>query len=56
MPHVTFIHGISNKPPAEELLKIWRDALEVDQLGNNDGVSLGAIGVTSSMVYWADVL
>lgn len=56
MPHVTFIHGISNKPPAEELLKIWHTALEADQLGNNDGIDLSTMGISSSMVYWADVL
>ena len=27
MPHVTLIHGISNKPPAEDLLRIWRETL-----------------------------
>src|SRR5262249_9846279 len=51
MAHVTFIHGISNKPPAENLLRIWLRALSRDV-----GVDLGADGVSSSMVYWADVL
>jgi hypothetical protein len=50
MPHVTFIHGISNKPPAEELSRIWRGVL-ADQ-----GLDLDAKGVSSSMVYWADLL
>src|SRR5918992_685163 len=27
MAHVTFIHGISNKPPADDLLRIWRETL-----------------------------
>jgi hypothetical protein len=27
MAHVTFIHGIANKPAEPELLRIWRDAL-----------------------------
>jgi hypothetical protein len=27
MPHVTLIHGISNNPPAEDLLRIWRETL-----------------------------
>lgn len=27
MPHVTFIHGIANKPPHENLLRIWENAL-----------------------------
>lgn len=30
---------------------MWRDAL-----GQDDGVDLGAEGITSSMDYWADVL
>lgn len=51
MPHITFIHGIANKPAADKLLTIWRDALAAD-----DGIDLGANGITSSMVYWADVL
>ncbi len=51
MPHVTFIHGIANKPPADELLEIWRRALKDD-----GGINLSAKGITSSMVYWADVL
>jgi pimeloyl-ACP methyl ester carboxylesterase len=51
MPHVTFIHGIANKPPADELLGIWRRALARD-----DGINLATRGITSSMVYWADVL
>lgn len=51
MPHVTFIHGISNKPPQDRLLDLW-----VRSLSTSDGVDLGAEGVTSSMVYWADVM
>ncbi len=50
MPHVTFVHGISNKPPADELSRIWRRALAEHEL------DLDAHGVTSSMVYWADLL
>lgn len=56
MPHVTFIHGIANKPPEDKLKKLWLDALANDYLGNGDAIDLGAYGVTSSMVYWADVL
>jgi hypothetical protein len=50
--HVTFIHGLSNKPEADALLNIWRRAL----VGGGDGIDLGAEGVTSSLVYWADIL
>lgn len=52
MPHITFIHGIANKPPENDLLRIWRDALATA----DDPLPLGDLGVTSSMVYWADLL
>ena len=52
MPHVTFIHGISNKPPAPDLLRIWRQTLA----GAAAPLPLGDLGVTSSLVYWADLL
>ena len=51
MPHVTFIHGISNKPSKPELQDIW-----VRSLASNEGLDLDAEGVTYSMVYWADVM
>jgi hypothetical protein len=51
MAHITFIHGIANKPEPEVLHRMWRQALAVA-----DGVDLSTEGVTSSMVYWADVL
>lgn len=51
MPHVTFVHGISNLPVVDTAIGAWRRALAKD-----DGVDLGAEGVTSSMVYWADVM
>ncbi|MEP6761099.1 MAG: hypothetical protein ABJA93_07005 [Sporichthyaceae bacterium] len=51
MGHVTFVHGIGNKPPADALLEQWRVALLDD-----DGVDLDALGATSTMVYWADLL
>ena len=51
MPHVTFIHGIANKPAPDVLLRLWRQSLSRD-----DGLDLGAEGITSSMVYWADVM
>jgi len=52
MAHVTFIHGIANKPPAEDLLRIWNRALA----DAAEPVALGDAGVTTSMVYWADLL
>ena len=51
MAHVTFIHGIGNKPPEEQLLRQWRTALLDD-----DGLDLDDLGISSSMVYWADLL
>ena len=56
MPHITFIHGIANKPDEKKLKKIWLDALANDPLNNDDAIDLGAMGITSSMIYWADVL
>jgi hypothetical protein len=52
MPHVTFVHGIANKPPAQDLLRIWRGALA----DAAEPLPLGDLGVTSSLVYWADLL
>jgi hypothetical protein len=52
MPHVTFIHGMCNKPPADDLLRLWKRALA----DGPDLLSLGDLGVTSSLVYWADLL
>ena len=52
MPHITFIHGISNKPPARDLLRLWRAAVG----DGTDGLSLGDLGITSDVVYWADLL
>jgi len=51
MPHVTFIHGIGNKPEENQLLGVWDRSL-----ADNLGLDLGAGGITSTMVYWADVL
>jgi len=50
MPHITFIHGIANKPPAEALLDSWRAVF------SDGGLDLAASAVTTSMVYWADVV
>lgn len=51
MAHVTFIHGIANKPPADALHELW-----LGSLAQNGGLDLRGRGVTSAMVYWADVL
>jgi hypothetical protein len=53
MPHVTFVHGLANKPPHDALLKTWLAALK-GRFGG--GLDLAQAGVTSEMVYWADVL
>ena len=50
MPHVTFIHGIANKPPKDKLLENWEAHLA------QGGLDLPTEGVTTSMVYWADVM
>jgi hypothetical protein len=46
MPHITFIHGIANKPARDKLHDIWKHSLE-----RNNGINLGAEGITSSIVY-----
>lgn len=56
MPHVTFIHGIANKPAPDKLRNLWLRSLKEDILGNDDGINLGNSGYSSSMIYWADVL
>jgi len=50
MPHITFIHGIANKPSKDDLLNSWEHYLA------SGGFDLGAKGVSTSMVYWADVM
>ena len=52
MAHVTFIHGIANKPPPADLLRIWRETLA----NAADPLPLGDLGVTSELVYWADLM
>ncbi len=52
MAHITFIHGISNKPEKEALLAVWQSALRQSALP----LDLAASDVSSEMVYWADVL
>jgi len=54
--HITFIHGIANKPTAENLLIEWKNALASDYKGNGDDIDLDTLGITTSMIYWADVL
>ena len=45
MAHITFIHGIANKPAPDPLLKLWRRGL-----AQGRGLDLGTEGITSSMV------
>jgi len=52
MPHITFIHGIANKPPANDLLAIWQRTLAQA----SEPLPLGDLGVTASIVYWADFM
>lgn len=62
MAHITFIHGISNKPAPTRLLEIWKNALKRDDprpevfQSPNSGVDLNTYNISSEMVYWADVL
>jgi hypothetical protein len=50
MAHVTFIHGIGNKPTSEDLLQSWQRTLAAHDL------NLSVMGISSSMAYWADFL
>lgn len=52
--HVTFIHGLANKPAKKELERIWLSALATPVDGD-PGFDLGAVGVSASFVYWADL-
>jgi len=52
MAHITFIHGIGNKPAADDLLRLWNRLLA----SGDGGIDLGAEGITAEMVYWADVM
>ncbi|HSF86606.1 MAG TPA: hypothetical protein VLG28_13245 [Acidimicrobiia bacterium] len=50
--HVTFIHGIANQPTPDRMITSWKRALA----DGGDGLDLDLYGVTTSMVYWADVM
>ena len=50
--HVTFIHGIGNQPRPDRMLTSWKRALA----DGGAGVDLDVYGITSSVVYWADVM
>jgi hypothetical protein len=50
MAHIIFVHGLSNKPPPLDLHRLWKRALAKDE-----GIDLVAMGIESSMMYWADV-
>lgn len=52
--HVTFVHGLANKPPKDDLRRIWLDAL-AEPFKGGAGFDLEAEGVTVSFVYWADL-
>jgi hypothetical protein len=52
VPHVTFIHGIANKPAPDALLDIWRRTLAEAA----EPLPFGDLGVTASLVYWADLM
>ncbi len=62
MAHVTFVHGMANKPPADVMLKLWLRAVARDDpkpeihLPPNAGLDLGTVGASVDSVYWADVL
>lgn len=52
--HVTFFHGLANKPAPEALRRIWLEAL-AEPVDGDGGFSLDAVDVSCSFVYWADL-
>jgi hypothetical protein len=48
--HVTFMHGLANKPAPPELRRIWLEALRAPVPGDG-GFDLGAAGVSDSFIY-----
>jgi len=51
MASALFIHGLSNKPEHGFLLDLYNRKLAFE-----DGLSFDTLNVTSSIIYWADVL
>ena len=54
MATVIFVHGISNKPEKDVLIRLWRNALATDH-SDNDGIDL-TTRVRIRSVHWADIL
>ncbi len=52
--HIVFVHGLANKPPVDDLRRIWLTALAEDHNGDA-GFDPGAVGVTDCFTYWADL-
>lgn len=52
--HITFIHGLANKPAPADLRRIWLEALAKPVDGDH-GFDPEAVGVSTSFVYWADL-
>ena len=52
--HITFIHGLANKPPLKDLQRIWLNAL-AEETESGNGFSPELEGVTVSIIYWADI-
>lgn len=52
--HLVLIHGLANKPPPADLSRIWHEAL-AKSTDKDGGLDTAAIGVSTSIVYWADL-
>ncbi len=52
--HVVLIHGLANKPPPADLYRIWHESLS-RSTESDHGLDPGALGVSTSLVYWADL-
>lgn len=51
--HIVFIHGLSNKPAADDLRRIWLTALR-ERVDSDPGFNLSAVGVRDTFIYWAN--
>ena len=51
--HATFIHGLANKPPLEDLEDFWKKSID-EGLEKNQSISSPTYDY--EMVYWADLL
>lgn len=52
--HVTFIHGLANKPAVDQLKRIWLGALAAPR-EEDEGFDIQTENAKATFVYWADL-